>query len=227
MALMISKFYSIFYSMTIKYISTIYLIVLFIVAVSVACVDTAIAADVSSSNWTINFSSLDHMMDTLNSNMPAVVRFLVAVAYVSGIWLVVSAVVELRIYGQSRTMMPGNTSFTGPLAKFLVGIALMFFPNVVNISMWTLWGEGSASVLSYPTSTNAQWDPMIKGAVSLIRVLGYISIIRGLMMYTRASQHGAQPGMTGKATVHIIGGVLAVNIVQTMNILKASLGLTT
>lgn len=186
---------------------------------------SAYAANGMASDWSINFTALNQMMDKLSSNMPAVIRFIVAFAYVVGIWFVVVAVLELRVYGQARTMMPGNTSFTGPLSKFMIGVAMIFFPSIINLSMWTLWGQGTSSILVYPNTTDTQWQPLINGVISLIRVLGYISILRGLMMYTRAAQHGAQPGTGGKATVHIIGGVLAVNIVQTVKILNASLGL--
>lgn len=182
------------------------------------------AADPSSNPWDIYFPDIIKMMDNLNENMPSVVRFLVAFSYITGIWFVFSAINELRLYGQARTMMPGNIHFTGPLSRFMVGVALIFLPGIIDISIYSLWGTG-ASVLEYPIKTSDVWAPMIKGGISLVRVVGYIAFIRGFILYTRASKQGAQPGMASKATTHIIGGILAINIVGTINILRASFGI--
>lgn len=193
-------------------------IIIFLIAapLSIAC-----AAD---NPWTLYFPDIEKMMDTLNQNMPAVVQFMVAFSYVTGIWFVFSAIQELRLYGQARTMMPGNIHFTTPLTRFMAGVALIFLPGIIDISIWTLWGRG-ADILEYPTKVSDVWAPLIKGGISLVRVVGYISFIRGFILFTRAAKQNAQPGMASKATTHIIGGILAINIVGTINILKASFGL--
>ena len=48
----------------------------------------------------------------------------------------------------------------------------------------------------------------------------------GFLILTKATGQGAQPGTISKGFVHIIGGVLAINIVQTINMLQATVGLT-
>jgi intracellular multiplication protein IcmC len=188
------------------------------------CIARADDAKPSDTWWSMYFPDLTKMMEALNQNLPAVVQFLAAFAYVMGVWFVFSALQELRIFGQARTMMPSNITFTGPLTKFCVGIALIFLPGTINMSMWTLWGQDSTSILQYPTSVSEAWQPLMKGTISLVRVLGYTAFIRGMILYTRATKQGAQPGMASKATTHIIGGILAINIVSTINILKATLG---
>jgi intracellular multiplication protein IcmC len=171
-------------------------------------------------------SDFEKMVTTLSENLPGVVKFLTAFAYVSGFWLIFAAMHELRIYGQVRTMMPLNVNFSGPVARMAIGALLMFLPGTIDFSLYSLWGYGTTSVLTYPSDMPAGTEPVIKALIGITRVIGYIAFIRGFTILTRTTRQNAPPGITGKALMHIFGGIVAINIVGTMNVLKATLGMT-
>lgn len=169
---------------------------------------------------------IGQMMQNVKRDMPYVVRFIAAVSYIGGFWFVFSALQELKVYGQARTMMPSNANIAGPLTKMIGGILMMFFPGFVNVSIYTLWNYGISGVLVYPTSGKAGWTEITEGVVALIRVIGYIAFVRGLILMVRSSRQGSPPGMMGKALTHLIGGILAVNILGTISAIKGTFGWT-
>lgn len=175
------------------------------------------------------FVDLAKMMTALVDNLHAVIQLIVATSYVMGIWFILSAVNELRIYGQIRTMMPVDIGFTGPLARLLAGIALLFFPGIIDISIYSLWNYGSsqASLLRFETTGTSEWDKIFDGIRIIVQTFGYVAIIRGFTLLSRAGRKTAQPGSFGKGMMHIAGGILAVNIVATVKVIQYSLGFVT
>jgi intracellular multiplication protein IcmC len=175
------------------------------------------------------FVDLPKIMTALIDNLHAVIQLVVASAYVVGIWFITSAINELRIYGQARTMTPLQINFTGPLSRFLAGIALLFLPGIIDVSIYSLWNYGAsqASILRFDTTGTAEWDKVFDGIRLIVQAFGYISIIRGFILISRAGSQRAQPGAFGKGVMHIAGGILAVNIIATIKVIEYSLGFTT
>lgn len=170
-------------------------------------------------------------MANLAKNLPNVVKLIVAIAYVMGIWFIYSGFYTLKIYGDMRTMMATQgAGFGGPAIKILIGAALMMMPGMVHIAINSLWSVGNEAVtiVEYPTvGTGWQgWEPAIRGVIEVIRVLGYISFVRGFHMLGKATKQSAQPGMYGKGMMHVFGGVLAINIVGTIDIIRNSFGIS-
>jgi len=175
------------------------------------------------------FASVDlaGIMENLTGELEVIIQFLTATSYIAGLWLIASAINELRVYGQARTMTPLNTSFTGPLTRLVVGLLLFFFPGIVDISIYTFWhyGAETASTLSFvDTMGGGAWATVMDGLRVLIQTFGYASIIRGFIQMSRIGKQQAQPGAFGKSMMHIIGGVLAVNIVDSVRMIQLTLG---
>jgi intracellular multiplication protein IcmC len=60
--------------------------------------------------------------------------------------------------------------------------------------------------------------------VLFIQIIGLVAFIRGWMMIAKsASQGGHQQGGFGKGMMHIFGGVMAINIVSTLNVINQTL----
>jgi len=168
------------------------------------------------------------IMRALGANLHTVIKLLIATSYVIGVWFISTAINELRIYGQARTMMPLQTTFTGPLSKLLAGTLLLFMPGIIDVSIYTLWGYGveTASTLRFDTTGSEQWDGMMNGIRILIQTFGYVSMIRGFILLSRLGKQQSQPGMFGKGIMHVVGGILAVNIVETIRLIHNTLGFT-
>ena len=59
---------------------------------------------------------------------------------------------------------------------------------------------------------NAALAPMI----GTIQVIGLIAFLRGWLLITKSTGEQPQPGAVSKGFIHVIGGVLAINITCTM-----------
>ena len=142
-----------------------------------------------------------------------------------GFGLIFSAVYKLRAYGEVRTMMPSGAEFMGPLSRFAIGMMLIFLPNVIDSFLMTVWGTSSVvSISSVSLGDLDKWPEAKRAILGFVQLFGYVAIVRGLILLNRAATKGAQPGTMGKGLTHLIGGVLAVNIGGTINVLKATLG---
>lgn len=176
---------------------------------------------------TPSYGDLGKILDAVGKNLTGVVYFLVACSYVVGVWFISSAINELRIYGQARTMMPISVAFTGPLTRLLVGTIMLFFPGFIDVSIYTLWNYSAsyAATLRFDSVKTDTGYKIMNGIRVLVQTFGYVSVMRGMISISRAGRQQSQPGIVGKGMMHVIGGVLAINIVATVSVIKATLGL--
>lgn len=191
---------------------TVILRILFILAVVLLPSSLTYAADISS------------MLLNLQTNLRPVYQLVIATAYVLGIWFIADSIFRLKKYGQARTMMSTNTSMAKPITIFVIGLGLLYFPTMIDVSVQTLWLQSSSSILKYPT-TSGVWDSIVHPLIDLIRLFGLIAFVRGMLILTRLANESPQPGSVAKGLMHITGGILAVNIVGTVNMIKATFGL--
>ncbi len=163
------------------------------------------------------------MLQTLNQSLPFVETMLVAMAYLAGFAIIFSAMFKLKIYGEARTMMSSQSDIRGPLIMIACGAALIYFPTLYKFSLDTIFGYGNA--LAYQERTSDRWTILIGIVIFMIQLVGITSFIRGWILLSKAGDRSGQ-SMTPKAVTHIVGGVLAMNIVGVTKIFNATLGLS-
>lgn len=169
------------------------------------------------------------MLSALQNNAGPVIRMTIAFSYVLGLWFIISAIRDLKMAGQSQSMMAQNThAVSGPLMKLALGVALLYLPSTLNMALWTLWGHGveSTSLMAYNPSVGDPFGSTKQGVVMLVKAIGYVSFVRGFIILSRTTHQGSQPGTVGKGVLHIIGGILAINIVETIRVIGNSLGMS-
>lgn len=66
------------------------------------------------------------------------------------------------------------------------------------------------------------WDEVIDPVMKIMQVIGLVALIRGISSLTRLAGQ-SQPGVLGKAVVHIVGGTLAINIYGTVDVIQNTL----
>lgn len=184
----------------------------------------------SSGNFGSWLSDQANILHNFAANMAPVERLLSGTAYLIGISFAVKAIYTLKAYGESKTMMSSSSNIKEPLIYFIVAGVLIYFPTGLSLVLNTTFG--SSSILEY-SSLNVQggWLGDIFGPGSdvgrsltmIIKIVGIASFIRGWVLIARAAGHGQQPGATGKGLMHIVGGILAVNIVGTLNLINNTL----
>ena len=108
----------------------------------------------------------------------------------------------------------------------VVGILLLYLPTTIDVSVVSLsLGTGAESLLAYTPKSTDPFGPVKEGAIAIVRVIGYISFVRGLVILSRSGdQTSAQQGGVGKGFLHIVGGILAINILATISVISNTLG---
>jgi len=182
----------------------------------------------SITNW-INGQA--DVLINIASNLVPVQRLVTGTAYLLGIGFAFKAIFALKTLGEARTMTSShNGSVKEPLIYFLVAAVLLYLPTAVEITLNSTFG--SSSILQYAPvdSPNKSLDALF-GSSSLvgealsviIQTIGVIAFVRGWVLIARSASQGQQPGGTGKGLVHVFGGILAMNIVGTLEIVNNTL----
>ena len=168
----------------------------------------------------VDFST---MLNALQMNSVPIIRLTKAIAFVLGFWFMISAVQELKMIGHAQHGMSSPQGGLGkPLTRFILGVALLYFPTTIDTAVATLWGSGG--IMGYDTVSVGEFDQVKAGIFALVQAVGYISFVRGFVILSRSTQQGAQQGSLGKGVVHIVGGIMAINIAATIEVIKNSLG---
>ena len=167
----------------------------------------------------IDFNTI---ISAMKDNAEPLIRITGIVSYVIGIWFVISAIAKLKTVGQQGAY-GSHTGMSGPIIKLVIGLVLMYLPTTINITVTSFWG-GSEGILGYTADTADIFAPAKEGAIAIVRVIGYIAFVRGLIILSHSADSGAQPGSLGKGMMSIVGGILAINVVATMEVISHSLG---
>lgn len=175
-------------------------------------------------------SSQIDILTNLATNLLPVERMVTGAAYVIGLAFAFKAIYSLKMYGESKTMMSSNTSMKEPVIYLIVAGMLIYFPTGLAIMLNSTFG--SSSILQYaPTNSNSPMISTLFGSGSsvgwalaiIIQVIGVIAFVRGWVLIARSASQGQPPGGTGKGMMHVFGGILAMNIVATLQIINNTL----
>ncbi len=177
----------------------------------------------NATSWISNHA--DILSNVANTLVP-VQRLLTGAAYLIGLTFAFKAIYTLKVYGEARTMMSNSASIKEPVFYLIVAAVFVYFPTGYELVKNTAFGPDS-NVLAYVNTQNSALntflgpDSMVGTQLALIiQTIGLISFIRGWVLIARSAGQGQQPGGTGKGLIHIFGGVLAMNIVGTLQIIN-------
>lgn len=169
------------------------------------------------------------ILTNIANTVAPIERLVTGAAYLMGVGFAFKAIACLKQHGEGRSAQQGS-SLKEPLVYFMVAAALIYFPTALAVLLKTSFG--SSSVLSY-TSINTQnptlnhlFGPSSQVGRSLsliIQLIGLIAFIRGWVLISRSATHGQAPGGTSKGIMHIVGGILAMNIIGTLEVLNNTL----
>lgn len=167
--------------------------------------------------------SLAQMLINIQQTIPALTAMVTGAAYVMGFFSIFSAFYTMKQYGEMRLMSSANTDLRGPISGILLGAALIYIPNLFSVAMITFFGTDNP--IAYE-GTGSNWDLLAESLIQVIRFVGLVAVVKALMLFRRATSggNGGQQGLVGRGITHFIGGVLAVNIVGTKDILFSTLG---
>ena len=167
---------------------------------------------------------INTMVTNLANNITPVIYLTTAISFILGFWFVISSIIELKKIGQSQSSAASESVIGGPIMRLFIGIALIYLPSTIDITTSTLWG--GSSLQAYTPAAGDRLAIVKSSALVLIRAVGYVSFIRGFVILSHSTKQGAQQGTVGKGFLHIIGGILAINVWPTLEVIRASLGIS-
>ncbi|MFI4918093.1 MAG: type IV secretion protein IcmC [Legionellales bacterium] len=170
------------------------------------------------------------IIQNLSLVVAPVEKLITGAAYLIGLAFIFKAVFSLKSYGEAKTMSSSNHSIKEPLAYFVAGTMLLYFPTALSTLLLSTFGESnvmaygpingsSDSLNSLFGSGSAVGEPLCM----LIQVIGMVAFVRGWILIARSASTGQPPGGTGKGMMHVFGGILAINIVGTITMLNNTL----
>jgi hypothetical protein len=170
---------------------------------------------------------LSNMLTSLTQSFPGVLSLIGGFAYTMGVFFVLSSIYKFKAYAQGMSQMSADKSIVKPLITFFIGVGFLYLPGIIDTLLYTLWNYGSDSLVSYTdTGSTMPWANLIGPLTQLVELFGLISIVRGWMLLAKLGSEGHQGGTTGKAMIHIIGGICAWNIVGLWSVIQATLGIS-
>lgn len=174
-------------------------------------------------------SQVNILTNLANSLVP-VQRLITGGAYLMGCAFLFKAIYSLKVYGEARTMMSSNTSVKEPVVYLMVGAIFIYFPTAFSMLMQSTFGYQNVLQYAPVNSSNQALDTLFGSGSAvgrplsmLIQVIGLIAFVRGWVLIARSASQGQPPGGTGKGLVHVFGGILAINIVGTINMINNTL----
>jgi len=168
--------------------------------------------------------SFDTVMTNIGNSIAPFWSMVTGGAYLFGFALFMRGMFMLKIYGEMRTMMSGQSNLKGALIYLFVGTVLIFSQTIYSSLLLTTFNATATSPLQYESGTAMSYNAYIS-LLRFVQLIGLISFIRGWILLTHASNPGQQ-NTFGKALTHIIGGLLAINIQGTIDVLKGTVGMT-
>lgn len=171
----------------------------------------------------LKFPSLDQMITNFGDSLPGIWRLATSASYILGMIFIFRGVYQLKLYGDLRTMMSTQTNFKATLMLFLVGAILIFYQPAYESFLMSSFGTSVQSPLAINTDGSG-FGASTRVLLNFVQLVGFISFVRG-WIYLAQSSNPSTHATAGKAMTHIIGGVLAMNIQGTADILKATFGI--
>ena len=138
-----------------------------------------------------------------------------AIFFVVGIIFVILA---LRQSIQRAEFGPQHGSWFRPVLTFTIGILLIAFPSTISVLSNSLFGQAPnnnpRSIFEYdrnvlePLNQGPARD--IVGLIMLfVRFVGYIAVIRGLLLFNQISTQGSR--VVGAGITFLIAGTICIN----------------
>lgn len=168
--------------------------------------------------------SIATALENLSKSYPEIFQLITQFAYLSGIAFTIIAIFKLKSYAESSTMGSSGGGLKAPMIYLIIGAIFLFLPTLMDSLMTTLWGYSSViNPMSYVAVGSLSSATNI-AVFGLIKIIGLISFIRGWFLLSQLANQ-PQPGIVSKAIAHIIGGLLAMNIENTIDMLEATFGM--
>jgi len=173
---------------------------------------------------------MDQMIYNLITDVAGPAEMLLNIfAYLSGIILTLVGISRLIKTAQEG---PRGPTGMGTILTFVAAGGLFSFGGSMGVFTSSLFGDAtllnyvsiSPTILSNATD-QARVASVIESVMIFIMLVGYIAFIRGLFVL-KAFGDGSSNATMAQALTFLIGGALAINLGELVNVLQASVGIS-
>lgn len=173
--------------------------------------------------------SLDVAILNLSSAFDSIQKLIVALSYVIGLGMVARGVMMYKAFADQTFHSQNRAEMAGPIVWIIIGCVLIYFPRTLDSSLITLFGSdeisGSSELIAWQSTLGTEkWKALSEVVIKYIKLVGFIAFLRGWIILSKMGHSGAQPGSITRAMVHVLGGILLIAIVDTVNILARTFG---
>lgn len=169
-------------------------------------------------------TATSEVFERLGSHMSPWWETIIIFGYLLGFCLLVSGLVKAGSSGRQGGTSAGIKAGIYGLVSGTLLLNLIPFIGVLGTSILATDANTTLSGLSYtpPTSaSNVVSSAYIRFAVYLIMIVGLIGVIKGISIFN-SSQEAGKP--LGEAFTHVIGGTIAINIIEFAKIVGFTMG---
>jgi hypothetical protein len=157
------------------------------------------------------------LLTNILASLPAVWDIIIAMMAGFGIFAVIYGIAMAAKVGA-----PGSsTSGVGAIATIVIGALFVNISFFMNFMSYSIFNTTYSTGLTYRSSQSGSFGLYIDVAMGMISIVGLYSFGRGLWLAHRTSDDKQH---FWSAVTHIIGGILAVNIVATISLFGATVG---
>ncbi|HVV69902.1 MAG TPA: hypothetical protein VHE99_12880 [Gammaproteobacteria bacterium] len=165
------------------------------------------------------------LLNNLRMQIPSLVRLVFAMSYTIGVVFCIIGMMKLKHIGENRGASMSHTGgLVGVMAYMITGTALIYLPSSLHMTTGTffaLGGDSSAFAYSSEAAAGMSFDNLVAVVVDIVKLVGLIAFVRGWILLSKVGSQSSH-GTMGKSLVHIVAGILAVNIVTTWEVVRAT-----
>jgi intracellular multiplication protein IcmC len=166
------------------------------------------------------------LFTNLDLSMKKIYPAAITICWILGYFLLAKAVFMLKKLGHKTAFMGSSGNLMGPVAVILIAVILINAPTFIKVVVMSLYANDVQSTKQWASrSGQYSWFSALKPMIGLIQVIGIFAFLRGCLILTKACNENAQPGNIPKGLMHIFGGILAINITGTIDLIDSSLGI--
>lgn len=170
--------------------------------------------------------SADTMLENINAQLPYLYSLISGGCYLFGIAVFIRGISKLKEVADNSASRAQRSSLTEPLANMILGVALIYLPSTMDTMLITVYGTSSITPYSGYGPAGSSFNEMAQVIINIVQFVGFIAFVRGLILFYRLGMGQAQQGTFNKGFTHLIGGIIAMNVVEFINIIGTTLGIT-
>lgn len=173
----------------------------------------------------LNLDYVQGLLGTFDTNIEPMIKAVGSLTWLIGLVLVITGILSLSKTAKAGGPQQGH-SYNGAVMTILIGAGCIYLPTLMITMRETMFGS-ETSPLSYgiqATGFSDQANKVLYVILHFIQFVGVLSFVRGWLILNKVANGGGQNVSLSKGVIHILGGILAANIVITTNMLSKSFG---